>query len=129
MLLIFHRKLQKWVPPGGHLEPNELPHECAIREVREETGIEAQCMPIRYPLRLTTELQLPQPYCILHEVIPPYKSELTHMHIDFIYLMVAPERAKKKTVENGETGWFTKTQIEGLTSFDALKEIARRELQ
>ena len=37
----------RWVPPGGVLELSETPEECAIREVREETGVEVK------PLRLT----------------------------------------------------------------------------
>ena len=29
-----------WVAPGGKLEPDESPTECAIREMREESGLE-----------------------------------------------------------------------------------------
>ncbi len=29
----------KWIGVGGHLEKNETPYECILREVREETGI------------------------------------------------------------------------------------------
>ena len=28
-----------WQNPGGHIEQNETPEQCAIRETREETGI------------------------------------------------------------------------------------------
>jgi len=40
VLLIPHSKLGKWLPPGGHVELNETPPECAIREALEETGLE-----------------------------------------------------------------------------------------
>ena len=28
------------LPPGGHVDRDELPHETALREAREETGLE-----------------------------------------------------------------------------------------
>lgn len=77
-LLLFHRKLHMWLPPGGHIDPNELPHEAACREVHEETGLEVA-------LHSTTQslgnvLILPQPHCILLEDITE-----GHQHIDLIY--------------------------------------------
>lgn len=35
---------QHWVLPKGHIEPGESPEEAAKREVREETGIEANAL-------------------------------------------------------------------------------------
>ena len=34
-----HRDVQRWVIPGGALEPDELPADAAVREVWEETGL------------------------------------------------------------------------------------------
>ena len=28
----------KWIGVGGHMEEDESPEECALREIREETG-------------------------------------------------------------------------------------------
>ncbi len=44
-LVLLHRRVKDpnlglWVAPGGKLEPDESPAECAIREMREETGLE-----------------------------------------------------------------------------------------
>ena len=32
----------QWVLPKGHIEPDEDPRHCAIREVKEETGVWAR---------------------------------------------------------------------------------------
>jgi 8-oxo-dGTP pyrophosphatase MutT (NUDIX family) len=40
-MLHWHKKLQLWLPPGGHIDPDEDPIQAVEREVREETGIEA----------------------------------------------------------------------------------------
>lgn len=39
VLLVFHKRLGAWVPPGGHIEPHEVPEETAVREILEETGV------------------------------------------------------------------------------------------
>jgi 8-oxo-dGTP diphosphatase len=36
-----------WVAPGGKLEPDESPTECAIREMREETGLQIETPMLR----------------------------------------------------------------------------------
>jgi 8-oxo-dGTP pyrophosphatase MutT (NUDIX family) len=41
VLVIAHRRLGTWLPIGGELEAGETPIEAAVRELREETGIEA----------------------------------------------------------------------------------------
>ncbi|MGQ0776590.1 MAG: NUDIX domain-containing protein [Pseudonocardiales bacterium] len=43
--LIRHPRLDKWMLPGGHVEPDENPAEAALREVAEETGLTAQLLP------------------------------------------------------------------------------------
>lgn len=52
ILLVDHKKAQLWLPPGGHVEPNEHPKETVKREIREELGIEAEFL-FEDPLFLT----------------------------------------------------------------------------
>jgi 8-oxo-dGTP pyrophosphatase MutT (NUDIX family) len=46
LLLVAHRKAGLWLPAGGHVEPGEDPWAAAVRESREELGIEAVASPI-----------------------------------------------------------------------------------
>ena len=39
-LLMYNRKLGKWLQPGGHIVDSETPIETCIRETKEETGID-----------------------------------------------------------------------------------------
>lgn len=41
ILLVDHIKAQLWLPSGGHVRLNESPREAAIREAKEEFGIQA----------------------------------------------------------------------------------------
>ncbi|MDP6778675.1 MAG: NUDIX domain-containing protein [Candidatus Latescibacteria bacterium] len=95
-LLLFHKALQAWFPPGGHIHQDELPCDAAVREVREESGLEVELISPRVTLGRVEVL--PQPECILLEQIAP-----DHQHIDLIYfarvvggrLDVAPEESER----------------------------------
>jgi 8-oxo-dGTP pyrophosphatase MutT (NUDIX family) len=44
VLLVKHKKLGFWLNPGGHIEPNELPHQAVEREFFEETGVKVRAI-------------------------------------------------------------------------------------
>jgi len=52
ILLVDHKKAELWLPPGGHVEPNEHPKDTVKREAKEELGIEANFL-LENPLFLT----------------------------------------------------------------------------
>jgi 8-oxo-dGTP pyrophosphatase MutT (NUDIX family) len=82
VLLHPHRKLGIWLPPGGHIEPNELPDEAALREVEEEAGIAVELIG-GYGVEVDepgAPRQLVRPQGIQLEDISP-----GHQHIDLIY--------------------------------------------
>jgi len=49
ILLIHHRKLDKWLPLGGHIELDEDPEQAALREAKEESGLEVELLGERPP--------------------------------------------------------------------------------
>lgn len=79
VLTIEHRALSKWLLPGGHVEEtDETLVGAALRELAEETGIDAD--------KVTLAVDLP-----LHvdaHIIPanPAKGEPEHMHFDFRFM-------------------------------------------
>jgi 8-oxo-dGTP pyrophosphatase MutT (NUDIX family) len=84
VLLLFHRKLERWLQPGGHAEPGESEGSIvALREAREETGI----------LDLALHPDAPRPLDLDVHDIPVRGSEPAHEHLDLRYLVVAPEDA------------------------------------
>ena len=43
MLLVYHRRLERWLQPGGHIDlDDDSVMEAAAREVLEETGVELE---------------------------------------------------------------------------------------
>jgi len=88
VLLIYHKKLQKWLPPGGHLEPHELPSEGAKREVFEETGLHVELIKEEnvWIESTASSRSFERPFMCLIETIPPHGEDPAHEHIDFIYV-------------------------------------------
>ena len=113
VLLIFHKKLKRWLPPGGHMDPNELPHEAAIREVLEETGIEIELMKDEEISILKPHAQsITRPYLCLLEHIPAYGDTPEHKHFDFIFLgYPVGGKAEANLDETEGMRWFTKEEI------------------
>lgn len=52
ILLVDHRNARLWLPPGGHVEPQEHPRNTVARELEEELGFVA-AHPIQAPIMVT----------------------------------------------------------------------------
>lgn len=115
ILFIFHKKLQIWLPPGGHVDEGELPHDAVVREVFEETGVRAQIIDPVGDLGLPIvgpEIQIPTPFAVLHEKIPAHGEKPAHLHYDFLYKMRAlDENLTHDEHEVEAARWYTLDEI------------------
>lgn len=80
--LIHHRKLGRWLQPGGHAEAGDqgLLEATALREAREETGLQVSLHPAA-----------PRPLDVDIHVIPARGEEPEHRHLDVRYLVTAAD--------------------------------------
>ncbi len=110
-LLHWHAKIQQWMPPGGHLDPNEDPVAGALREVREETGLNVELLSTSSSYKFDEPAQLLPPVTILVENVEDESGP--HHHIDFIYFARPQEsEALRPIPETDSWTWVTADQIE-----------------
>lgn len=101
-LLIHHKTLNKWIQPGGHVDPGETIVEAAMRECLEETGIA-----IRLP-------QTADPISIDLHRIPENarKQEPEHYHLDIRYIGITDDMPAANKKEVHDARWFDLAELD-----------------
>lgn len=127
ILLILHRKLNKWLPLGGHIELDEDPEIAALREAREESGFEVELIGERPP---TTEPGTRA--LIAPRFLDIHKITDTHEHIGMIYWARPKSGAMALAQEeHHDIGWFTSEDLDRLEPpmSNAVKWYCRKAIQ
>ena len=110
VLLLLHARKGLWLPPGGHVEPDESPDRAACREVREETGLDVLIVSARVPSRLPHAA--PRPEACLEIPIGP-----DHTHIDLVYFARPKPGSDTGSLRpNGEADalrWWASAELQG----------------
>jgi 8-oxo-dGTP pyrophosphatase MutT (NUDIX family) len=98
-VLHVHRRLRRWMQPGGHVDEGEGPSEAALRESQEETGL-ALSHPDGGPR-------------LIHVDVHPAANG--HTHLDLRYLLLASDsEPSPQPGESPEVCWFTWEEAEML---------------
>jgi len=121
VLLHHHRKLGLLLPLGGHIEPDELPDDAALREVREESGFRVTLHEPSPLWPLTDVRQLARPVAVLLEDIGP-----NHQHVDLIYLAtLADESEYPAGSGTEELVWLTAEEVELMEMPENVRALCR----
>lgn len=110
VLLIHHRKLNRWLPLGGHIELDEDPEQAALREAKEESGLDVELLGERPP---TTEPGTRA--LIAPRFLDIHRISDTHEHIGMIYF-ARPRSGSLDLAEeeHHDIRWATDADLEAL---------------
>jgi len=115
VLLRMHDKMKVWLGPGGHIELDEDPVQAALRETREEVGLEIELVGVE-TIGVHSGNLLAPVGIHRHRITP------THEHVALIYFAkskddtVAPQ---KQSDRSDDCRWCT---MEDLEKMDLLPE-------
>jgi 8-oxo-dGTP pyrophosphatase MutT (NUDIX family) len=119
IVVLHHRKLDRWLQPGGHADGDGDLGGVALREATEETGLSG--------------LRLRQPAIDLdvHLVTPPGEPPHRHLDLRFVVLAdpgVAAAGPPPGNHESHEVRWVTERDLEALDADVSLRRLVRRGL-
>ena len=100
VLMLYHNIYRSWAWPGGHADGEEDLLCVALREVREETGIER--------LRPATEQLFSLEILTVKAHVKRGKHVVPHLHLNLTYLLEADDSqiVRSKPDENSAVRWF-----------------------
>lgn len=107
ILLIHHKKLNKWLPVGGHIEINETPDDAFIREVNEETGLTVTILSDKPQVKFEGVKFLYTPEFIdIHDITD------NHKHIGLIYFAISDSQiVSLAEKEHNAIKWFSLDEL------------------
>lgn len=112
-LLIKHKTLPLWLPPGGHIEPDQTPIEALFIEIEEEAGIDASLLklvetqPYAPSFRRGASQALPLPFDMEHHAITD-----KHRHINMAYIIKSDtDHVEPGAGESNTFKWFTADEL------------------
>jgi 8-oxo-dGTP pyrophosphatase MutT (NUDIX family) len=124
VLVIHHRNLDKWLPLGGHIELDEDPEQAALREAKEESGLDVELLGERPPITSQGTRALIAPrFLDIHRISD------AHEHIGMIYWARTKNgRLALAADEHHEIRWCSSEELDLLQPpmSDAVKWYCRK---
>jgi 8-oxo-dGTP pyrophosphatase MutT (NUDIX family) len=125
VLLVHHRKLDRWLQPGGHCDGQSDLLAAALREAQEETGLcrlrPSDPSPDATPLDLDIHL-IPARYDAAGQLV-----EDAHEHHDVRFLIVAEgDLTPQVSEESHDVRWFAPAELAAVTNEESVLRMARK---
>lgn len=119
-LLVHHRKLDRWLQLGGHADGHTDLAEVALREAREESGLDGfHFAPDPGGARLPFDVDVHR--------IPATASVGAHDHHDIRFLLVADELGPLRvSAESHDVRWFDYEEADAVLKEESLWRMARK---
>lgn len=113
-----HKKLGMMLPPGGHIDRDELPHKAAEREVYEETGLEVNIKGRNQDLgEFKWSSEIPAPQYLALDDVTVMDEEPVHQHINMVYFAQSDRKSiepkGKNEVSSDKWYWINCDDIQG----------------
>jgi 8-oxo-dGTP pyrophosphatase MutT (NUDIX family) len=110
ILLIHHRQLDKWLPLGGHIELDEDPEAAALREAKEESGLDVDLVGERPPTSGEGTRALIAP-----RFLDIHRINAGHEHVGLIY-WARPRHGTVRLApsEHHEIRWCSVAELDSL---------------
>jgi len=109
VLLRKHDKYKFWLSIGGHIELDEDPNQAAVREVKEEVGLDVRLYDnVKHPNNTETFKELIAPVFLNR-----HKINDNHEHVSLIYFANASSDKIKlsEREKTEECKWFTRDEL------------------
>lgn len=111
-----HQRAGTWLPPGGHINRDELPRTAAQREVREETGLDVTLRKPETSISTDRVSERPAPERLLLVDVHHYRDDsVAHQHFDFVYygrLGEGPIDPADEALTADDWAWFSRAELQ-----------------
>ena len=129
VLLVHNKKLNKWTPPGGHIEENETPDSALIREWKEELDLDISILAAHDSAFAgdTNATPIPMPFHIDLEREGFDSPRLAYFF--YVQLLEADQIINILESELHDVGWFSEEDLHSLSTFDQVRALARHAIK
>ena len=136
ILLRMHDKYKIWLSVGGHIELDEDPIQAAIREVKEEVGLDIKIIGDAHGPLSGHENNRGYKYLIPPRYLGRHPVSDTHDHVAFVYFATSDTDVIVNSLsehEQSETRWVSKKELDIMDlipnvrfyAMEALKELSK----